>query len=220
MITETTQPTVYVVDDDPFVRSSVEKVILAHGYRVECFENAEKFLESAHRELRGCILLDVRMPGISGLQLLERLREMAVDIPAIMLTGYAEIPDCVQALKHGAVDFLEKPYRSRKLLDAIEAAMAVDIKIRSENSFRQQLVVKINSLSVDERLVLDGIVEGKIQRRIASDLDVSLRTVQFRRSSILKKLGVGTSAELLQLISEARTMGIYRESSGQTSQVG
>ena len=86
--------------------------------------------------------------------------------------------------------------------------------------FGKQLVVKINSLSVDERLVLDGIVEGKIQRRIASDLDVSLRTVQFRRSSILKKLGVSTSAELLQLISEARSMGIYRESSGQTSQVG
>ena len=202
--------TVYVVDDDPMIRTSVEKIIGRRGYSVETYESGEAFLESVSQSDTGCVLIDVRLPGgISGMELLERMRQRNLELPAVMLTGFAEISDCVQALKFGAVDFLEKPYRTSQLLEAIETAIKQDAENRSIDSVRRELKQRIQTLTPDECNVLDGIADGKIQRNVATELNISLRTVQFRRSDILKKMGVQTNAELLQLLSKAREMGLY-----------
>ncbi len=202
--------TVYIVDDDPMIRSSVEKIISRRGYVVETYDSGEAFLSNVAQKKSGCVLIDVMMPGgMSGMELLERMRQNGVEIPAIMLTGFAAISDCVQALKFGAVDFLEKPYRTSQLLQAIEAAIKVDWENRCQDSVRRDLKAKVDTLTQDECDVLDGIAEGKIQKNIAKELNISLRTVQFRRTDILKKMGVPTNAELLQLISKAEAMGLY-----------
>ena len=201
---------VYVVDDDPMLRSSVERIISRRGYVVETYESGEAFLDNIDQKDSGCVLIDVRMPGgMSGMELLERLRQNGIGMPAVMLTGFAAIADCVQALKFGAVDFLEKPYRTSQLLDAIEAAIEEDAKTRCKNTIRKELKEKVDKLTKDECDVLDGIAEGKIQKNVATELNISLRTVQFRRSDILKKMDVRTNAELLQLISKAKEMGLY-----------
>jgi len=189
--------TVFVVDDDDAVRSSLHRVLNESGYSVESFVNAEDYLDNVSPARRGCLVLDVRMPGLSGIELLEKLRQDSYSIPAIMFSGYAEISDCVLAMRHGAVDFLEKPYRTSVLLDAVEKALAIEVELRENMVEQAETKKRLNSLTVDEKHVLKGILSGQIQKSIASSLDISLRTVQLKRSKILEKFQMNSISELL-----------------------
>ena len=196
-------PVVYVVDDDPAVRDSLRELLASTQHEVVCFDSAENFLRGFDASLPGCLILDVQMPRMSGIQLQEQLQSKGVRIPVIIFTGHGDVPMSVQAMKQGAIDFFEKPYRPKKLRDAVDHAMTLAAEWHQEKSQKHDLEELLSRLTLQERSVMDGIVAGKTNRQIALQLDVSLRTVQFRRTTLIKKLGVDGKEDLIQLANKA-----------------
>lgn len=195
--------TVAVIDDDPSVRQATSRLLMAAGYRVAPFESAERFLEQAGEVDVDCLLLDVRMPGLSGMGLQEWLADAGIRLPIVFVTGFGDIPMTVRAMKRGAIDFLQKPVDEEALLTVIETAVKKAEELRAEREQIANLDGLFGSLTPREREVLWHVVEGKLNKQIANDLDISEKTVKVHRSRVMAKLEVRSVAELVRLAERA-----------------
>ena len=191
---------VYVVDDDAALRDALSFLLRSRGVEAVGFASAEAFLDAYHPELRGCVLTDVRMGAISGLELFARLSEAGSALPCIILTGHGDVPMAVEALKKGARDFVEKPFDGNLLVDKLIAAMLDDAKAAESGRSRQTLAERIGTLSVREQEVMGLIQAGKLNKVIADDLGIALRTVEAHRAKIFEKMGVRSAVELANLL--------------------
>jgi FixJ family two-component response regulator len=195
--------TIYIVDDDEAVRDALRMLLGTTGLRVETFASAAAFLKDYRPAQPGCLVLDVRMPGMSGLALQEELYKRRVRIPIVFLTGHADVPIAVRALKKGAFDFIEKPLDSQRLIVSVLNALRFDAEQRmqaaQQASDSNPAAARLALLSEREREVLDRVLAGKQTRVIAEELCISVKTVEFHRARIREKLGVATLAELFQL---------------------
>lgn len=197
-------PVIHVVDDDDSLRESVLRLLTAAGFEARGYASTGEFLLHPP-EGPGCVLLDVRLPGgPSGLDLQAAMRDLAIDLPVIFLTGHADVPSTVRAMKSGAVDFLEKPVKRDALLGAIARALARDLDERSARSHAHELRGRFALLTTRERDVFDRVVEGKANKTIADELGIAERTVKVHRAQMMAKLGAGSSAELGALAERLR----------------
>jgi two-component system response regulator DctR len=181
---------VYVVDDDDAVRNAVRLLFRTADLEVETFSSAAAFLEQADLERRCCVLLDIRMPGMTGTDVHDELLQRGVRAPVIFITGHGDIPMAVQAMRKGAYDFIEKPFDDDQLLSQVLSAL--------EDSAEESHKVPLATLSARQRDVLDRVLEGKPNRQVAEELSISVKTVEFHRARIMQKLGVRTAAELFR----------------------
>ncbi|NUQ62949.1 MAG: response regulator transcription factor [Pirellulales bacterium] len=195
-----TEPTVFVVDDDDQARESICALATSMNVRSESFSSAEDFLHSYENDRPGCLVSDLRLPGMSGLELLTRLRERNITLPTVLLTAYARTPVTVEAMKKGALTILDKPYHDDDLWQAIREALAEDASRRNERQWRQDVHARLARLNAAERDVLERILEGKPNKVIAQELAVSVRTVENRRHDILVKMRAGSVAELVRMV--------------------
>jgi two-component system, LuxR family, response regulator FixJ len=191
---------VYIVDDDPAARDSMAALIQSQGLHAETYESAEDFLARFDRNRSGCLVVDVRMSGMSGLELQEQLLQEGVDLPSVVITGYADIPAAVRAMRNGAITFLEKACGYKKLLDSISQALVSQTTTRSKRILRSEIRRRLATLTPDERRVLDKLVDGRPNKTIARDLDLGLRTVELRRAMILQKMLASSLAELVRMV--------------------
>jgi FixJ family two-component response regulator len=197
---EIDQATVLVVDDDPDARQSLEFLIKSVGLNIRSYASAADFLNSPDIGSAGCLVLDLRMPGMSGLELQEKLNEMNVGIPIILLTAYAEVPIAVKAMKAGAIDVIQKPYSQQVLLDRIQQALAKDRANRKRVREVGDARGKLARLTPGERDVLDRLRVGKSNKEIASELGLTRRGIEARRANIMKKLEADSLADLLRMV--------------------
>lgn len=194
------QPTVFVVDDDEAVRDALRLLLESAELEAETYPCAQAFLDAYDPERTGCLVLDLRMPGLSGLELQERLRENNIALPVIMLTGHGDVPAAVRALKGGAVDFLEKPYDSEVLLSRIRQAIDRDRQMREQSHRQAAVAERLEHLTPREREVLDMIAAGKANKVIAFELDISERTVELHRARIMRKMGARSLPQLMRML--------------------
>lgn len=192
-------PRVFVVDDDPGVREGLRILLASAGHDVETFPDAPSFLAAYDGSRPGCAVLDIRMPGPSGLDLQDQLRARGLDIPVIMLTGHGTVPASVRAMKTGAVDFLEKPCDDRRLLEAIERGLRRDAELRQARTRRDELKARLARLTPRERQVFEALVAGRATKQIATQLGVSTQAVDAHRQHIRHKLQAETLAELVRV---------------------
>src|SRR5579859_1814967 len=195
----TTQETVFVVDDDEAVRDSLRWLLEANGYRVQCFSSAEQFIDAYQPGQHACLILDVRMQGMSGLELQERLITDNASLPIIFVTGHGDVPMAVSTMKKGAMDFIEKPFDEAELRKLVERMLD---KARSESTSVQQqraAAERLGKLTAREHQVLERIIAGRLNKQIADDLGISIKTVEAHRANIMEKLSVNTVADLLRL---------------------
>ncbi len=197
-------PIIFVVDDDEAVRLSTEMLIRSMGLRVESFGSAAEFLEDFDPQQPGCVILDIRMPGMSGLELQEHLNEMKASIPIVFVTGHGDVPMAVKAMKGGAVDFLQKPFRDQELIDRVHSALDEDREKREESAARDKINERIKALTSREFEVMGLVVEGKPNKEIAFDLGLSPRTVEIHRARVMQKMAAGSLPELVRMALRAR----------------
>jgi FixJ family two-component response regulator len=196
-------PAVFVVDDDPGVRRSLSRVLREAGFEVRCYESAESFLARPQATARGCLVLDVTMPGLDGLALQRRLSDGGKKMPIVFLTGYGDIPMSVRAIKAGASDFLTKPVASETLVAAVRAAIELDSAVQRAEDEAAELARRFGSLTAREREVLAALVDGRLNKQIATDLGVVEQTVKFHRARIMQRMGARTVAELMHMAAKA-----------------
>ena len=197
------EPTVFIVDDDDEVRDSLEDLVDSVGLKAEIFASAQEFL-AAYDPLRaGCLVLDIRMPGMSGLELQQKLGERQAVLPIIFITGHGDIPMAVEAMRRGAVDFIQKPFRDQDLLDRINSALAQGVGRREDMEEQRVIEERIHSLTRRERQVMEMVVEGKANKVIAIDLGLSQRTVEVHRANVMEKMRAKTLADLVRMVSRA-----------------
>src|SRR2546422_5674376 len=194
-------PIVFVVDDDAAVRDGLRRLLSSVGLRVEVFPSAQAFLHARRPDAPGCLVLDVRLPGLSGLDLQRDLADPDAALPIIFLTGHGDIPMSVRAMKAGAVEFLTKPFREQDLLDAIRSAIERDRAARQERQELTELRGRYASLTPRERDVLAGIVAGLLNKQIAGELGTSEVTVKEQRGHVMRKMQAGSVADLVRLVS-------------------
>lgn len=199
----TVEPTVYVVDDDSGARESVCALAESMGLRAFGFVSAEDFLGSRTGAETGCLVTDLRMMKMSGLELQQKLLEDGVELPVILMSGFADVPVAVQAMQTGAVTVLQKPCRQQELWDGIRKALDLDEANRQKRTRQQQLQERLGRLTSEERAVMDRMVEGKLNKVIARELDIGLRTVEQRRHNVLRKMEAASLAELVRLVMAA-----------------
>jgi two-component system response regulator FixJ len=197
------EPTVFIVDDDPSVLKGLCLLMTSVKLNVETYSSAQEFLDSYNPDRPGCLLIDMRMPGISGLELQEILQSRNIFIPTIFITGYGEVMDAVQAMKKGAIDFIEKPFNSQYLLDQVHKAIAEDAQIRKKQAQQQVASASLALLTPREREVMDLVIAGKANKVIARELGLSMKTVEFHRAHMMKKMKVDSVAELVDLFISA-----------------
>lgn len=195
----TARPMVHVVDDDESMRSSLERLLGDAGYSVASYPSAEAFLDAAGPAMTGCILLDLRLPGASGLVLQESLVGRQCTAPVIFLTAHGDVPSAVHAMKRGAWDFLQKPVRADTLFAAIDSAVAREAAVRRDRSELDELRARAETLSERERDVWLRAVRGQLNKQIACDLGIVERTVKLHRASAMQKLGAQATADLVRL---------------------
>jgi FixJ family two-component response regulator len=200
------EPTVFVVDDDEAVCDALGMLLRASGMRVETFNSAQAFLNIYRPQRPGCLLLDIRMPGMSGLDLQDELHKRRYAIPIIFLTGHGDVPLAVRALKRGAIDFIEKPHEEERLVLAVANALHADAERRRDqwkavpsSTTSSDLNARLATLSEREREVMEHMLAGKLTRQIAETLCISVKTVEFHRARIREKLGAVSQAHLLSL---------------------
>ena len=194
---------VYVIDDDESARQSLEFLLDVAGIRVRSFSSADAFLKSAPPLAGACIVTDVRMPGMSGIDLATRMSERDGGAPVIVITGHADVPLAIQAMKAGAADFIEKPFDDETILSAIRTALARSGEEEEVQSRRREVLSRIETLSGREREVVDGLVEGKANKVIAIDLDISPRTVEVYRANAMMKMQARTLSDLVRMMTIA-----------------
>ncbi len=191
-------PTVFVVDDDQAVRNCVRRLVESVHHHVETFGSADEFLKAYNPDRPGCLVLDVRMPGISGLELQQRLVELGYSLPVIMLSGYGDVTVVVRAMKAGAVSFLEKPFNDHLLLDTIREAIAKDAQNRLQRAQTAEFQSRIARLTPREREVMDLLVAGNLSKAVAAKLRLSGKTIEVHRAHVMKKLQAKTIADLVR----------------------
>jgi FixJ family two-component response regulator len=204
-----TAPTVQIVDDDRSFLTATSRLLRASGFSVQTFASANEFLARRDNDAPGCVVADLQMPGISGLDLQSALARTSNPQPILFLTGHGDIPSTVRAMRGGAVDFLEKRAPKEKLLDAVRRALARDTQERDERARQRQLRSRFDTLTERELEVLSHVVQGRLNKQIAADLGIHERTVKLHRTAITTKLGVQSVAELTRLTDEA---GIFTTS--------
>jgi FixJ family two-component response regulator len=192
-------PTVFIVDDDASVRQSIEDLLQSVGLQCECFASAQEFLSSEHGSGPSCLVLDVRLPGISGLDLQRELSKARLRIPVIFITGHADIPMTVKAMKSGAVEFLTKPFREQDLLDAINKSLARDRERRDKRQELHQLQERYATLTAREREVMGLVVSGMPNKQIASALSASETTIKIHRGHVMRKMQAKSLPDLVRM---------------------
>lgn len=202
-----TQGVVHVIDDDDGVRDSLRLLLEATGFAVEAYAAAEEFLERVDRAPPGCVVTDVRMPQMSGIELLDRLSDRLDRFPVIVLTGEADVPMAVAALKAGAHDFIQKPYSPDVIIKAVRTCLGRMIEETTRAAVRAERTQRIAALSAREREVLGGIMEGHSNKEIARDLNISPRTVEAYRANLMMKMGADSLSELVRMALEAQQAG-------------
>jgi len=200
----TRAPTVYVVDDDASTRELLSWLMKREGLDVQTFAEARAFLESYSPDAPGCLILDLNMPGMSGLDLQQNLNAAGVSIPVVFLSGRADVPNAVRAVKEGAIDFIEKSFDYKRVAALVRECIARDARARVERQARHASVQRFAQLTQREREVLDLVVAGKTNRDIADALDISVKTVEAHRSSLMEKVDAESVAELVQAALAAR----------------
>lgn len=192
--------TVFVVDDDEAMRSSMAWLIESEGLRVETFDSAQSFLAACYPGRAGCLLLDVRMPGMSGLELQEHLRHRQMRLPVIIITGHGDVPMAVRAMKAGAVDFIEKPFDDETLLATIQRALELDAYQRSQQAGRAEIAARLAQLTPREHEVMLMVTDGMSNKEIANELGVSAKTVEAHRARVMEKMEARSLAELVRMV--------------------
>lgn len=190
--------TVYVVDDDPALRESLGYLLQSEGLTVRTFAGARQFLAERECEARGCLVVDVRMPEMSGLQLQDYLAAEGSTLPIIVITGHGDVPMAVKALKNGALDFIEKPFADQQLLDRVHEALDVDRRLHGERATRDDILRRLSRLTKREREVMTGVADGKANKVIAEELGLSPKTVEVHRARLMQKLEVDSLAQLMR----------------------
>src|SRR5580700_3838310 len=193
-------PTVFVVDDDEGVRNSLRFLLKSVGLPARALASAGEFLESYQPSQPGCLVLDVRMPGMSGLELQQQLNLRGAVIPVIFITGHGDIPMAVEAMQQGAFDFLQKPFRDQDLIDRIQRALTKDQTNRAELLERSRIKQRLETLTAREREVLELVTSGKPNKIMAADLGVSQRTVEIHRARVMEKMGASSLAQLVRMV--------------------
>jgi RNA polymerase sigma factor (sigma-70 family) len=200
---------VFVIDDDAAIRESVKSLIRSVGLHTELFGSVQEFLEHKPADVPSCLVLDVRLPGISGLNFQNQLAQANIPIPLIFITGHGDIPMSVRAMKAGAVEFLTKPFRDQDLLDAIEEALQKDRLRRQQEAEKADLKLKYESLTPREREVFPLVISGRPNKQIAAELETSETTVKVHRSQLMKKMGADSLADLVRM-AEKLGIGTYQ----------
>ncbi|MEN8180037.1 MAG: response regulator transcription factor [Pseudomonadota bacterium] len=193
------KPTVFVVDDDQAIRSSLKWLIESVAMQVKTFESADAFIENYYPGRSGCLLLDVRMPGMSGLELQEYLAEQRITIPVIIITGHGDVPMAIRAMKAGAVDFIEKPFNDELLLESIRHALLLDEQQRDKQSQKAEIATRLARLTPREHEVMAMVTGGKANKEIASALGVSAKTVEAHRARVMEKMQATSLADLVRM---------------------
>lgn len=189
---------VYIVDDDAAVRDSLGLLLSLHGYKTAFFADGEAFLKAWSKQLHGCLLLDIRMPGLDGLSLQKLLREKSSELPVIIITGHGDVDSSREAFKSHAIDFLEKPLQEEQLIKAIEDAFAKNVRSEERRNTAAAYSTDYSTLTPREREVMEHVVAGRHNREIADLLDISVRTVEVHKARIMDKLGAKSSADLIR----------------------
>ncbi len=195
----TSQATVFVVDDDPAINQAVSELVELIGLKASTYTSAREFLNEFQPRGPACLVLDIRMPGMSGLELQRKLAEDRRSVPVVVITGHGDVRMAVEAMKLGAIEFLEKPFRAQELCDSIQKAIRVDEENWQRRQRQEQAEQTYERLTPAERQVMDLVVAGKTNKMIAEELGLSVRAIEDRRARMMKKLGVETRAELLNL---------------------
>jgi two-component system response regulator FixJ len=194
---------VYIVDDDDAVRDSLELLLSSAGFETLAFESAAAFLAHPRSGRRGCLVSDIRMPGMSGVELLEAVRREDDSSPVVLITGHGDVPLAVEAMKRGAHDFIEKPFDDTRLIDAISAALAQAPDAPGAAAVDPEAAARLASLSRRERQVMEGLIDGRANKTIARDYGISPRTVEVYRANAMTKMGAASLAELVQIAMRA-----------------
>jgi FixJ family two-component response regulator len=196
-------PTVYLVDDDPDLLKALQRLLQSAGLQATPFDSAQAFLDGHDRAAPGCLVLDLSMPGLNGLELQRELEQLGSPLPIVFLTGRGDIAATVQAMKHGATDFLTKPVDDTELLAAIHEALATDRQRRRGHDERDRIAERLAALTERERQVLQQVVAGRLNKQIAADLGTVEKTIKFHRANLMRKMGVRSVAELVKLAERA-----------------
>ncbi|ATE60572.1 response regulator transcription factor [Thauera sinica] len=189
---------IHVVDDDEALRDSLVWMLESSGYAVRAFDSAESFLDAYTEDMTGCIVLDVRMPGMSGLEMFDELGRRRCALPVIFITGHGDVPMAVSALKKGAADFIEKPFGERDMLRLVEQCLEQERANRGKRMLEADTARRLEHLTQREREVLDLIIAGKLNKQIADVLGISIKTVEVHRARVMEKMGANSLAELVQ----------------------
>ncbi|MEO5808488.1 MAG: response regulator FixJ [Sphingomicrobium sp.] len=200
------EPMVHVIDDDEAARQSLEFLLDCGGFAVRSYESAAEFLKGVPTMEHGCIITDVRMPEMSGVDLIGRLKTLAVPDPVIVITGHADVPLAIQAMKAGVADFLEKPFSDDAILGAVRSALARRTDVNQAKAERDRFIDLLKTLSQREREVLNGLVEGLANKVIAFDLGISARTVEVYRANVMTKMKAGSLSELVRMVTIAQLL--------------
>ena len=195
---------VYVIDDDESARSSLEFLLDVAGVRVRSFASGDEFLDSSPPLKLACIITDVRMPGMGGVDLTRRVKQKDPSVPVIVITGHADVPMAIEAMKAGASDFIEKPFEDETIISAIRRAMSEKAEGDAPAEERREIEARLSLLSGRERDVVEGLVEGKANKMIAFDLDISPRTVEVYRANAMMKLRAKTLSDLVRMVTIVR----------------
>jgi FixJ family two-component response regulator len=192
-------PSVAIVDDDKAVRDSLQWLVESVGLKAKTYESAQRFLEEVDQDDFGCAVLDIRLPGMSGLDLQDKLNEKGLDIPTIIITGHADVPVAVRAMKAGAMDFVEKPFSNQMLLDRIRDALEADDYHRSNQQQVDQVEKRLARLTPREHEVMQLVVQGRLNKQIAADLGLSHKTIEVHRAHVMEKMEAETLADLVRM---------------------
>jgi FixJ family two-component response regulator len=190
---------IYIVEDDDAVRDSLRMILESIGHNVKAFPDANSFLANYHENLAGCMVLDIRMPGMTGMELQRKLNDMNSILPIIFVTGHGDVQMAVEAMQQGAADFIEKPYREQDLLEKITQALTLDTKNRESLKQQKTIIEQVKKLTPRERQVMKEMVHGKANKIIATDLAISQRTVEIHRARVMEKLNACSLAHLVRL---------------------
>ncbi|HEY1755421.1 MAG TPA: response regulator transcription factor [Bryobacteraceae bacterium] len=196
-------PVVYVVDDDEGIRKSIESLLRSVGLNVQTFASAQEFLAAKRKPVPGCLVLDVRLPGLSGLDLQSELARAEIQTPIVFITGHGDIPMTVRAMKAGAVEFLTKPFRDQDLLDAIRQAIQRDQELQQERAETTDFQKRVRSLTPREREVMKLVVSGLLNKQIAAELGTSEVTVKLQRRQVMRKMMANSLAELVRIVEKS-----------------